>query len=72
MHYYFLFVLKAKIEDNKELINTTINTILNRKNEFKIERIDDNAIQVEIEDVIIETKFDSINLSASVSVDIPL
>ena len=55
-------------EENKELINTTINTILNRKNEFHIKKIKDNVIEIEIEDVIIDIKFDTKDLSASMTI----
>ena len=55
-------------EDNKEIINTTINTLLNRKNEFKIRKIEDYVIQFEIDDVIIKMEFNIKDLSAFMSI----
>lgn len=45
-------------EKNRELINTWINTLSNRKNDFIIKKIEDYVIQVEFdEDVILKIEF---------------
>ena len=58
---------KNNFDDNQELINTCINTLLNRKNEFTIKKIDHNLLQAEMEDCFFKIEFDvrdkSININ---------
>ena len=48
---------KYTIEENKESINTWINTLLNRKNQFTIIKLEDYKLKVEIDDVILKIDF---------------
>ena len=55
-------------ENNKELINTIINTLLNRKNEFKLKKVDDRIINAEMEDIILRIEFSINDLSTNISI----
>ena len=55
-------------ENNKELINTIINTLLNRKNEFKLKKVDDCIINAEMEDIILRIEFSINDLSTNISI----
>ena len=56
-------------EDNKELINTFINTLLNRKNNFLIKRIDEYLLQVEMDyENVFKIEFNVSDKSANISI----
>ena len=55
-------------EKNKELISTCMNTLLNRKNEFKIKKKEEYILQVEIEDIILKIEFNIADLSFNISI----
>ena len=58
---------KSSFDDNMELINTCINTVINRKNQFIIKKLNDLSLQVEMEDIIFKIEFNKRDLSIIIS-----
>ena len=56
------------LELHKNMIYTCINTLLNRKNEFAIKKLDDNSLQIETEFAWLKLEFNLDNLSLNFSV----
>ena len=56
------------LELHKNMIYTCINTLLNRKNEFAIKKLDDNSLQIETEFAWLKLVFNLDNLSLNFSV----
>ena len=60
--------IEGDIENNKRILSTSINTLLNRKNEFLIKKADDYVLHIEIDFVVLKLVFDINNLSFSFSI----
>ena len=59
---------KYTIEENKESINTWINTLLNRKNQFTIIKLEDYKLKVEIDDIILKIEFKIADKTSNISI----
>ena len=61
--------ISNNIYDNKELINTKINTLMNRKNQFSVKRLNETSAQVEMDDIIFKIEFNVRDLSSLISLN---
>ena len=61
-------LIEGDIENNKKIINTCINTLLNRKNEFLIKKVDDYVLHIEIDVIVLKLVFDISDLSFNFSI----
>ena len=61
-------LIEGDIENNKRILNTCINTLLNRKNEFLIKKVDDYVLHIEIDVIVLKLVFDISNLSFNFSI----
>ena len=58
----------TNLEKNKEAIENCINTLLNKKNDFSITKIDDFIIHIEIDFVTLKIEFNIKDLSMDISI----
>ena len=63
-----LYQIDYDLETSKKKINTCINTLLNRKNDFSIKKIDDYSLQIKYDLATVKLEFNLKDLSLSFSV----
>ena len=59
---------KDVVEIHKKIIDTCINTLLNRKNEFTIKKIDEYILFIEIDYIVLKLEFNIDDLSINFSI----
>ena len=62
-----IYPIPSDIETRKKIIDTCINTLLNRKSDLTIKRLDSNSIQIQTEFALIKLEFNLNNLSLNFS-----
>ena len=63
-----LYQIDYDLETSKKKINTCINTLLNRKNDFSIKKLDDYSLQIKYDLATVKLEFNLKDLSLSFSV----
>ena len=63
-----LDVYKIDPEQIKQIINTCINTILNRKNPFTIKKIDEKSLRAEMDNIFFKIEFNMQDASTCISI----